>query len=70
MDNTSLNSFAGRMSVTAAYRGRLFGAVAFVFTGPAKSTIIPGSGFSQEPRQAQSLPGANLKARHQFTLGV
>jgi hypothetical protein len=87
--------------------GRLFGAAAFVFKGPAKSTLIFGSEFSQEPRRVQNLPGAdvpttityaarivplaerkfnidfgvaqaagviepgvNLKARHQFALGV
>jgi hypothetical protein len=40
------------------YTGRLFGAVAFVFKGPAKSTLILGSEFSQEPRQVLNLPGA------------
>jgi hypothetical protein len=90
-----------------AYKGRLFGAAAFVVKGPAKSSIILASEFSQEPREVQNLPGAdvpttityaarivpsekqklnidfgvaqaagviepgvNLKARHQFALGI
>jgi len=102
--NASVYGLAGN---APAYKGRLFGAVAFVFTGPAKSTLIFGSEFSQEPRTVQNLPGAdvpttityaarivplakrkfnidfgvaqaagtiepgvNLKARHQFALGV
>jgi hypothetical protein len=102
--NASVYGLAGN---APAYKGRLFGAVAFVFTGPAKSTIILGSEFSQEPRDVRNLPGAivpttityaarivplakrkfnidfgvaqaagtiepgvNLKARHQFALGV
>jgi hypothetical protein len=102
--NASVYGLAGN---APAYKGRLFGAAAFVFTGPAKSTIIFGSEFSQEPRTVQNLPGAdvpttityaarivplaerkfnidfgvaqaagtiepgvNLKARHQFALGV
>jgi hypothetical protein len=102
--NASVYGLAGS---APRYDNRLFGAVAFVFTGPAKSTLIFGSEFSQEPRQVQNLPGAivpttityaarivplekqkfnidfgvaqaagviepgvNLKARHQFALGV
>jgi hypothetical protein len=41
-----------------AYKGRLFGAVAFVFKGPSGSQIILGSEFAQEPRQVRNLPGA------------
>jgi hypothetical protein len=102
--NASVYGLAGN---APKYTGRLFGAAAFVFTGPAKSTLIFGSEFSQEQRQVQNLPGAdvpttityaarivplakkkfnidfgvaqaagtiepgvNLKARHQFALGV
>jgi len=36
------------------FTGRGFGAVAFVFTGPAKSTIIVGSEVSQQPQKIQS----------------
>jgi len=35
---------------------RGFGAVAFVFKGPAKSTIILGSEVSQQPRRIEGLP--------------
>ena len=102
--NASVYGLAGN---APEYTGRLFGAAAFVFKGPAKSALILGSEFSQEPRQVQNLPGAdvpttityaarivplekqkfnidfgvaqaagtiepgvNLKARHQFALGV
>jgi hypothetical protein len=53
--NASVYGLAGN---APAYKGRLFGAAAFVFKGPAKSTIILGSEFSQEPREVQNLPGA------------
>jgi hypothetical protein len=102
--NASVYGLAGN---APGYTGRLFGAAAFVFKGPAKSALVLGSEFSQEPRQVQNLPGAivpttityaarivplekqkfnidfgvaqaagviepgvNLKARHQFALGV
>jgi hypothetical protein len=89
------------------YKGRLFGAAAFVLKGPAKSQLILGSEFAQQPRDVKDLPGAvvpttityaarivpsegrkfnidfgvaqaagkilpgvDLKARHQFALGV
>jgi len=102
--NASVYGLAGN---APKYTGRLFGAAAFVFEGPAKSQLIFGSEFSQESRQVQNLPGAdvpttityaarivplakkkfnidfgvaqaagtiepgvNLKARHQFALGI
>ena len=42
------------------YKGRAFGAAAFVFKGPAKSTLILGSEFAQQPREVQNLPGADV----------
>jgi hypothetical protein len=42
------------------YKGRLFGAAAFVFALPNKSTLILGSEFSQEPREVRNLPGADV----------
>ncbi len=42
------------------YKGRLFGAAAFVVKGPAKSQLIFGSEFAQQPRQVQNLPGATV----------
>jgi hypothetical protein len=103
--NASVFGLAGN---APAYKGRLFGAAAFVLKGPAKSQIVFGSEFAQQPRQVQDLPGAivpttityaarivplperskfnvdfgvaqaagsvlpgvNLRARHQFALGV
>jgi hypothetical protein len=53
--NASVYGLAGN---APGYKGRLFGAAAFVFKGPAKSTLILGSEFSQEPRTVQNLPGA------------
>jgi hypothetical protein len=102
--NASVFGLAG---VAPAYKGRLFGAAAFVVKGPAKSTLIFGSEFAQQPREIKNLPGAaipttityaariapregtkfnidfgvaqaagqiapgvDVKARHQFALGV
>jgi len=102
--NASVFGLAG---VAPAYKGRLFGAAAFVLKGPAKSTLIFGSEFAQQPREIRNLPGAvipttitcaarlvprekskfnvdfgvaqaagkilpgvDVKARHQFALGV
>ncbi|MGA2436218.1 MAG: DUF3034 family protein [Bryobacteraceae bacterium] len=45
--NASVYGLAGN---APGYTGRLFGAAAFVVKGPAKSTLIFGSEFSQEPR--------------------
>jgi hypothetical protein len=53
--NASVYGLAGN---APAYKGRLFGAAAFVFKGPSGSTLIFGSEFSQEPRQVQNLTGA------------
>lgn len=102
--NASVYGLAGN---APAYKGRLFGAVAFVVKGPSGSALILGSEFSQEPREVRNLPGAvvpttityaarivpsekrkvnidfgvaqaaghilpgvDLKARHQFALGI
>ncbi len=53
--NASVFGLAGN---APAYKGRLFGAAAFVFKGPSKSTLIFGSEFAQQPREVQNLPGA------------
>jgi len=53
--NASVLGLAGN---APAYRGRAFGAAAFVFKGPAKSTLILGSEILQEPRDVQALPKA------------
>jgi hypothetical protein len=53
--NASVLGLAGN---APAYRGRAFGAAAFVFKGPAKSTLILGSEILQEPRDVQNLPHA------------
>jgi len=51
-------SVLGLAGNAPAYRGRAFGAAAFVLKGPAHSSIILGSEVLQEPRSVQSLPGA------------
>lgn len=55
---TTNASVLGLTGNAPAYRGRAFGAVAFVLKGPAKSTVILGSELLQEPRDVQGLPGA------------
>jgi hypothetical protein len=55
--NASVYGLAG---VAPSYTGRLFGAAAFVVKGPAKSTLIFGSEFAQQPRSIQNLPGADI----------
>jgi hypothetical protein len=53
--NASVWGLAG---TAPGYKGRLFGAAAFVVKGPARSTLILGSEFAQQPRQIRNLPGA------------
>ncbi len=53
--NASVFGLAGN---APAYNGRLFGAAAFVLKGPAKSQLIFGSEFAQQPRGVKDLPGA------------
>jgi len=55
--NASVFGLAGN---APAYKGRLFGAGAFVLKGPAKSQIILGSEFAQQPREVLNLPGADV----------
>ncbi len=53
--NASLFGLAGN---APGYYGRAFGAGAFAFRGPGRSTILLGSEFMQQPRSVQGLPGA------------
>ena len=55
--NASVFGLAG---VAPSYTGRLFGAAAFIVKGPAKSTLIFGSEFAQQPHSIQNLPGADI----------
>ena len=50
-------SLLGIVGNAPAYKGRLFGAAAFAFRGPGRSTILLGSEFLQEPRDVEGLPG-------------
>lgn len=51
-------SLLGLVGNTPAYKARAFGAAAFVLRGPWRSTVMLGSGFLQEPRTVQDVPGA------------
>jgi hypothetical protein len=55
--NASVLAIAGNAS---AWQGRAFGALAFVFKGPKKSTLIVGSEALQQPRFIKDLPGATI----------
>lgn len=55
--NASLLGIAGN---APAWGPRLFGAAGFVLPGPAKSKVVVGSEFLQQPRHIQNLPGATV----------
>lgn len=55
--NASIFGIAGN---APDWQGRAFGAAAFVVKGPAKSTLILGSEFAQQPRFIKDLPGATV----------
>jgi len=50
-------SLLGIVGNAPTYQGRVFGAAAFAFRGPGRSTILLGSEFLQEPRKVDGLPG-------------
>jgi hypothetical protein len=50
--------------------GRAFGAVAFVFKGPAHSTVILGSEVSQQPRHPDQLPAAVIPTTFTYCMRV
>jgi hypothetical protein len=47
-----------------------FGAVAFVFAGPAKSSIILGAEIAQQPRHPDQLPNAVIRTAFVYALRV
>ena len=55
--NASVLGIAGN---APDWQGRLFGAVGFVVPAPAKSKLVLGSEFLQEPRHLEGLPEARL----------
>lgn len=55
--NASVFGIAGNAT---KWEARAFGAIAFVFKGPAKSTLIVGSEAAQQPRYIKDLPGATV----------
>ncbi len=51
-------SVFGLVGNAPGFQARAFGGAAFVVRGPAKSSLIFGSEFSQQPRRVEGLPGA------------
>lgn len=47
-----------------------FGAVAFIFQGPAKSTVILGAEVAQQPRHPDQLPNAVIRTAFVYALRV
>jgi hypothetical protein len=47
-----------------------FGAIAFIFDGPAKSKIILGSEIAQQPRHPANLPTATIRTAFVYALRV
>ena len=54
----------------ANFVGRAFGAVAFVFKGPAHSSIILGSEVAQQPRHPDQLPTAVIPTTLTYCMRV
>ena len=50
-------SLLGPVGNAPGYQGRVFAGAGFAFRGPARSTILLGSEFLQEPRRVEGLPG-------------
>jgi len=65
--NASLLGLAGN---APAYKGRLFGAAAFVIRGPARSTLILASELMQEPRNVEGLPNAVIPTTITYALRI
>ncbi len=65
--NASLLGLAGN---APSYKGRLFGAAAFVVKGPARSTLVLGSEFLQEPRGLEGLPGAVIPTTITYAIRI
>jgi Protein of unknown function (DUF3034) len=65
--NASLLGLAGN---SPTYKGRVFGAAAFVLKGPARSTLVVGSEIMQEPREIQGLAGAVVPTTITYAIRV
>ncbi len=65
--NASVLGLAGN---APAYKGRMFGAAAFVLRGPGKSQLILGSEFAQQPRSVKDLPGAIVPTTITYALRI
>lgn len=65
--DASLLGIAGN---STAYKGRAFGALAFVLKGPARSTLVVGSELLQENRDIQGLPGAIVPTTITYAIRV
>jgi hypothetical protein len=65
--NASLLGLAGN---APGYEGRLFGAAAISLRGPARSTLLLGSEFLQEPQGVEGLPGAVVPTTITYALRI
>jgi hypothetical protein len=65
--NASLLGLAGN---SPAYKGRAFGALAFVLKGPAKSTLVVGSELLQQNRDVEGVPGVIIPTTITYAIRV
>ena len=65
--NAELFGMAGNAT---RFQGRAFGAAAFVFTGPAKSSIIFASEVSQQPQHPEHLAAASIPTTFTYDVRV
>ncbi len=65
--NASLLGLAGN---APAYKGRAFGAVAFVVKGPKRSTLVLASEVLQQPRSIEGVPSAVIPTTITYAVRV
>jgi len=65
--NAELYGMAGNAT---RFQGRAFGAVAFVFNGPAKSNIIFASEVAQQPKHPENLGAATIPTTFTYAVRV
>jgi len=65
--NSELYGMAGNAT---RFQGRAFGAVAFVFHGPARSSVILASEVAQQPRHPEGLGAASIPTTFTYAVRV
>jgi hypothetical protein len=63
-------SLLGLVGNAPGYQGRVFAAARFAFRGPARSTILLGSEFLQEPRRVAGLPGVGVPSTITYAVRI